>query len=379
MRLSIVSQVVGRILRLYGAMFLAPVLVALYYGERDDVGGFMLGGLLATVAGQIMVNASRESAEDLRRIEALAVVSSTWLLVAILGAIPYVWAGLGSVDAFFESMSGFTTTGATILSDFDRFGRGIMFWRSLTQWLGGMGVITLFVAVLPRIAVGVSALFFAEAPGPTDEKLTPHIRETAAYLWRFYAGLTLAAMILLTAAGMPGYDALCHAMTTLAAGGFSPNGQSIMGYQSAAVEWIICVFMFLAGANFALQYRVLLGRPRRLLDDDEFRGVRHDYRAGGELSHADALDLESGGRVRAGGNLSDPVDTDDDGVRKRRFRGVERSSEGRAVGSDVYRRLRGIGGRRPQGAAARARRPLHNDGAATHPSSARCVASQAAR
>ena len=271
MRLSIVSQVAGRILRLYGAMFLAPVLVALYYGERDDVGGFMLGGLLATVAGQIMVNASRESAEDLRRIEALAVVSSTWLLVAILGAIPYVWAGLGSVDAFFESMSGFTTTGATILSDFDRFGRGIMFWRSLTQWLGGMGVITLFVAVLPRIAVGVSALFFAEAPGPTDEKLTPHIRDTAAYLWRFYAGLTLAAMILLTVAGMPGYDALCHAMTTLAAGGFSPNAQSIMGYQSAAVEWIICVFMFLAGANFALQYRVLLGRPRRLLDDDEFR------------------------------------------------------------------------------------------------------------
>ena len=134
-----------------------------------------------------------------------------------------------------------------------------------------MGVITLFVAVLPRLAFGVRQLFFTEALDPTDEKLTPHIRQTAAYLWRLYAGLTLAELVALSVAGMPLYDAICHSMTTLAAGGFSPNPESIMGYQNAGVEWIICVFMFLAGANFALQYRALLGRPGTLIRDDEFK------------------------------------------------------------------------------------------------------------
>jgi len=168
-------------------------------------------------------------------------------------------------------MSGFTPTGATIFTDFSVFGRGVLFWRSLTQWLGGMGVITLFVAILPKLAMGVGRLFFAEAPGPTEEKLSPHVRKTAAVLWRLYAGLTLAEFLALSIAGMPLYDALCHAMTTLAAGGFSPHAQSIAGYDNAAVEWIICLFMFLAGANFALQYRALLGRPGVLVRDEEFR------------------------------------------------------------------------------------------------------------
>jgi trk system potassium uptake protein TrkH len=167
-------------------------------------------------------------------------------------------------------MSGFTTTGATIFTDFDAFGRGLLFWRSLTQWLGGMGVIALFVAILPRLAMGVGQLFFAEAPGPTDEKLTPKIGKTAAVLWRLYAGLTAAEFIALWIAGMSPYDAICHAMTTLAAGGFSPNPLSIAGYDSAAVEWIICGFMFLAGANFALQFRAL-SRPGLLVRNEEFR------------------------------------------------------------------------------------------------------------
>ena len=271
MRLSLVIRVSGRILRVLGVMFLAPVVVSLIYGEQEDVGGFVLAGAITVVLAQAMVRASRETAEDLRRIEALAVVSGTWFVVAQLGAIPYVWVGLSPIDALFESMSGFTTTGATILVDLGQLGRGILFWRSMSQWLGGMGVITLFVAVLPRLAFSVRQLFFTEAPGPTDEKLTPHIRQTAAYLWRLYAGLTLAELVALSVAGMPLYDAICHSMTTLAAGGFSPNPESIMGYQNAGVEWIICVFMFLAGANFALQYRALLGRPGTLIRDDEFK------------------------------------------------------------------------------------------------------------
>ena len=168
-------------------------------------------------------------------------------------------------------MPGFTTTGATVLVDFGQLDRATIFWRALTQWLGGMGVITLFVAMLPRLAFGVRQLFFTEAPGPTAQSLAPHVRETAAYLWRLYAGLTAAELIVLQAAGMPLFDAACHALTTLSAGGFSPNPQSIMGYQSPAIEWILCLFMFLAGANFALQYRVLLGRPGALLRDEEFR------------------------------------------------------------------------------------------------------------
>ena len=271
MRLINVVHVTGNILRLFGATFVVPIVVAALYREWTDIPGFVIGGVVSAGFGQILRVVSRDAGDDLRQIEALAVVAGAWLMLAGFGAVPYAWVGFDVVDALFESMSAITTTGATILTDFESPGRGLFFWRSMTQWLGGMGVITLVVAVLPRLAVGVRQLFTAEAPGPTEEKLAPQIRKTAAYLWRVYAGLTLAAFIALSVAGMPLYDALCHAMTTLSAGGFSPHGQSIMGYANPAVEWIICVFMFLAGANFALQYRVLLGRPGLLLRDDEFK------------------------------------------------------------------------------------------------------------
>ena len=298
MRLSIIFKVTGYILRVFGLMFLWPMAVAVYYGEWADIGGFALAGVLAAATGQAMWLSHPEREPDLRRIEALAVVAGTWLVVALLGSVPYLWVGLSPVDAMFESMSGFTTTGATIFTDFTVFGRGLLFWRSLTQWIGGMGVIALFVAVLPKLAMGVGRLFFAEAPGPTDQKLTPHIRQTAVVLWRLYAGLTLAEFLALSLAGMPYYDSLCHAMTTLAAGGFSPHSLSIAGYENAAVEWIICVFMFLAGANFALQYRALLGRPGLLFRDEEFRAYAtivvvaalcltgFVWRAGAEVSEA---------------------------------------------------------------------------------------------
>ena len=219
MRLSLVTHLIGSILWVFGATLVAPIAVALLYGERGDAVGFAYAGALAVLVGRLMSRRGGETDLDLRRIEALAVVAGTWLVVASIGAIPYVWVGMPLIDALFESMSGFTTTGATILTDFSAFGRGILFWRSLTQWLGGMGVITLFVAVLPRLAIGVRQLFFTEAPGPTEEKLTPHVRRTAAVLWRLYAGLTLAEFVALTIAGLSPYDAVCHAMTTLAAGG----------------------------------------------------------------------------------------------------------------------------------------------------------------
>lgn len=275
MRLPAVVHLIGVMVRLFGATLVAPLGVAAWYREWSDAAGFTVA-LFATVAvGALMRRAGGPEAaaasERLRRVEGFAVVSGTWLLIALFAALPYVWAGLGFIDALFESMSGLTTTGATVLTDFGAFGRGVFFWRALTHWLGGMGVIALFVAVLPRLAIGGRELFFAEASGPSDEKLTPQIRETALVLWRLYAALSGVETIALMLAGMSLYDAVCHSMATMAAGGFSPHPLSVAGYNAAAVDWIIIVFMFVAGANFALQYRALRGGGKTLAQDEELR------------------------------------------------------------------------------------------------------------
>jgi trk system potassium uptake protein TrkH len=260
---------------LFAATFLAPASVAALYGEWMDVGGFLLAGSGSFALGVVMRRAGgtavHAAGDRLRRIEGLAIVAFTWLLLAHLAAIPFVWAGLAAIDALFEAMSGLTTTGATVLTEFGAFGRGVFFWRALTQWLGGMGVIALFIAVLPRLAIGGRELFFAEAAGPTDEKLTPQLRQTALALWRLYAAITAAEVVALVLAGMPLFDAVCNAMATLAAGGFSPHPRSIEGYNSAAIDVIVTVFMFVAGANFALQYRTVRGSRRALVQDEELR------------------------------------------------------------------------------------------------------------
>jgi trk system potassium uptake protein len=271
MRLPVVVRFAGTLLRLFSVMFAAPALVAWLHGEHGDAVVFLLTGLGSGVVAQALILAGHDPDDDLRRLEALGVVSGTWLLVALAAAVPYLAAGIGVIDAFFEAMSGLTTTGATIIRDFGAYGRGLFFWRSMTQWLGGLGVIALFVAVLPRLSIAGRQLFFAEATGPTDEKLTPQIRKTAAALWTVYAGLTVLQVLALRLAGMDLYDSVCHAFTTLSAGGFSPHPESIAGYASPAVEWVVIVFMFLAGANFALYYRALRGERSVLPRDEEFR------------------------------------------------------------------------------------------------------------
>ncbi|HZI19376.1 MAG TPA: TrkH family potassium uptake protein [Pyrinomonadaceae bacterium] len=270
MRLTLLAHTTGVVLRLFGPLLVLPVVVELIYGSWRDTTGFVLAGAGAFAAGELLRRLHPGGA-DLTRTEGMAVVSLVWLAVAAFGAIPYLWAGLGVIDSLFESMSGFTTTGATVMRDFGLYSRGIFFWRSLTQWLGGMGVIALFVAVLPALAVAGRQLFFAEAPGPSEERLTPRIRQTAIALWSIYLGLTLLEILLLLLVGMPLYDSVCNSLATLAAGGFSPHPGSIGGYANPAAEWIIIAFMFLAGANFALQYSALWGRPMRLLRDEEFR------------------------------------------------------------------------------------------------------------
>lgn len=270
MRLRLVVHVVGLLVRGFSVTFVVPLLVDLWYGQLQDALGFLVGGLAALVLGEVARRQYRTGAEP-RRLEGLTVVASAWLVVSFFAAIPYLWNGLGLVDSLFESMSGLTTTGATIFTDFSAYGRGLYLWRSMTQWFGGMGVIALFIAVLPKLAIAGRQLFFAEAPGPEEERLTPRIRHTAIALWALYVGLTAAEIAMLTAAGMQPFDAVCNAFTTMAAGGFSPHPQSIGGYDNAAAEWVIIGFMFLAGANYSLQYRALRGRPGALFRDQEFR------------------------------------------------------------------------------------------------------------
>jgi trk system potassium uptake protein TrkH len=272
MRFAIVVSVTGTLVGLFSPALLAPAVVAALYREWADAGAF-LGVFAFTASVGLLMRRAGDAGdvERLRRVEGFVIVALAWLLIAHLAGIPYVWAGLGVVDALFESMSGLTTTGATVLTDFAVFGRGMFFWRSMTHWLGGLGVIALFIAVLPRLAIGGRDLFFAEAAGPTDEKLTPQLRQTAILLWQVYTVLTVAQVAALMLAGMSLFDAVCHSMATLAAGGFSPHPLSVAGYDDAAVNWIITVFMFAAGANFALQYRAVRGGRVALVQDEEFR------------------------------------------------------------------------------------------------------------
>ena len=276
MRFSLVVHVIGLLVRVFGLMFLVPLAVCLIYGESRDAIGFAVLTVVTGATGHLMRQAGGRAAEDamegMRRVEGLAIVSASWLMLAWFAAAPYMWAGLGPIDAMFESMSGLTTTGATVFRDFSAYGHGLFFWRGMTQWLGGMGVIALFVAVLPRLAIGGREIFFAEVSGPEDEKVSPQIRRTAAVLWRLYAVLTAMQAVALRLTGMSWYDSITHAFTTLAAGGFSPHPESLAGFRNPAAEWVIIVFMFLAGANFALQYRALARRDFSLVAaDEEFR------------------------------------------------------------------------------------------------------------
>jgi trk system potassium uptake protein TrkH len=273
LRLSLVVHVIGLIVRVFGLMFLAPLALALFDRDFHDARGFAVSLLITWVIGHLMRQAGGKSAEDamegMRRVEGLAAVSGAWLLIAWFAGIPYMWNGFSPIDAMFEAMSGLTTTGATVLREFSGYSRSLFLWRSLTNWLGGMGVIALFVAILPRLAIGGREIFFAEASGPDDEKVAPQIRRTAALLWRLYAALTLLQIIALVMTGMPLFDSVCNTFGTIAAAGFSPHPQSIAGYRNPAAEWVIIVFMFVAGANFALQYRALVRRDWQLFTNDE--------------------------------------------------------------------------------------------------------------
>jgi trk system potassium uptake protein TrkH len=268
-RLGIVLGVIGNLLRLFALLFAFPSAVGLYYGEVNAALQFALSGAICFAIG-IALSWRVEPPRVFRRSEAFGVVAGTWLLVAMAAAVPFVLDGMRPVDALFESMSGFTTTGATVLTDFGSHGNAFFFWRAFIQWLGGLGVIALFVVVLPRLGVAGRQLFFAEASGAAGEALSPQARKGAMKLWGLYGGMTVLLTGLLCWVGFGFFDALLHALTTMAAGGFSNNGASLMGFANPAAEWILIVFMTLAGASFTLQWRGYFRDPREFFRDQEF-------------------------------------------------------------------------------------------------------------
>ncbi|HNS09190.1 MAG TPA: TrkH family potassium uptake protein [Candidatus Ozemobacteraceae bacterium] len=271
-RYRIVISVIGLIVQGFSAVMIVPLLVAIMVGQNDSVFAILLCMLSGLLAGRIAWRAhSEQNFDDLNRIEGMAAVGFSWLAVALTGAIPYMCFGLGFFDSLFESMSGFTTTGATILYDFSILNSSMFFYRGYTQFLGGMGILVLFVAVLPHLAISGRQLFFAETSSASKEKLTPRISDTARHLWGWYFLLTVLQALILYYLGMPLIDSFANSFATMAAGGFSPNPQSIMGYQSTHMEWVIIFFMFLAGANFTLQVKAIRGNFASFLRNPELR------------------------------------------------------------------------------------------------------------
>ena len=251
---------------------LAPALCALLYGERADATSFLFSALITGLFGGLLIFLGRGSGEIYRR-EGILIVVGGWVLASVFGALPYLLTDTFShpIDALFESASGFTTTGASILTDIESCGRGVLFWRSFSQWLGGMGIIVLFVALLPELGPGARFLYRLEVPGPSAEALQPRIHETAGILWKIYLAFTVVETALLMVAGLDLYDALTHTFSTMSTGGFSPRDASVAAFASPMVDLIVIFFMICAGTNFSLYYRIRERGGWNLFRDAEFR------------------------------------------------------------------------------------------------------------
>ena len=274
MRISYIANALGLVMIYFGVVILTPIIIAIVYKDYYSIIPFLTASIISVFLGIIARQKTKnvKNFNDLKKREGLFIVVLTWIGISIITAIPYLFYNLSFINSVFEAVSGVTGTGSSILADFSLYPPAFFFWRSMSQWLGGLGIIVLFIAILPQFAVAGRQLFFAETPGPTEEKITPRIKHTAITLWTVYTFLTVLEVILLVLAGMPLFDAICNSFSTLACGGFSPNPQSIMGYNSALIDWIVLIFMFLAATNFALQYRVVISRKFSLFwHNEEFR------------------------------------------------------------------------------------------------------------
>lgn len=270
---KMISKIMGFLLFIEAGFLSLCTALSIFYKE-PDIAAFILSTLLTITVGIPLSYAGKDAERKLSRKDGYVVVTFAWIIFSIFGMLPYYISGYipDLTNAFFETMSGFSTTGASILDDIESLPHGLLFWRSMTQWIGGMGIVIFTIAVLPIFGVGGIQLFAAEATGPKFDKITPRIDVTAKWIWAIYIVLTITETLLLMLGGLSLFDSVCHAMSTTATGGFSTKQDSIAAFHSPYVEYVITIFMFLSGINFSLLYLLFLkGSIKRLLGDSEVR------------------------------------------------------------------------------------------------------------
>ncbi|WP_157473427.1 TrkH family potassium uptake protein [Eudoraea adriatica] len=263
----------GLLLLFNGGFMLVAALVSGIYDDGVTL-DITLAAIITLLLGILSMFYTRGHDKEVKRKEGYIIVTLGWIVMSASGILPYVFSGAipGITNAFFETISGYTTTGASILNDIESLPKGILFWRSLTHWIGGMGIIVLAIAILPLLGIGGMQLFSAEAPGPNADKLHPRITDTAKRLWLIYFGYTAAETLLLSVAGMSFFDAINHSMATLSTGGFSTKNASLAYWNNRPlIQYIVIFFMFLAGSNFVLSYFAFKGKIQRVLRDEEFK------------------------------------------------------------------------------------------------------------
>ena len=280
MNLKTILNILAAMLVLTGLTMIVPAMIAWGYSE-PDLAGHLKSSAICVLVGLPIWFFTRKN-RSLNSKDGFAIVTLAWILVALAGAQPFYLTGAipNFTNAWFESMSGVTTTGASIIGNIqtlpnlvngiESLPHGVLFWRSFIQWIGGMGIIVFTIAILPLLGVGGVQLFKAEVPGPVANKIRPRVKETAKILWMVYVGLTVLETILLGITGMPWFDAVCHALTTMPTGGFSTQNASIAAYGNPVIHYIIILFMFIAGVNFALHFRALSGNMKGYFKDLEF-------------------------------------------------------------------------------------------------------------
>ncbi len=273
MRWSYISRIIGILISVLGLSMIAPLLIAVYYNE--SLSPFSWAICLTLIAGILFLVLSRKLSDEdfINQKEGMTAVALAWAGIGLFGALPFYFSPdfATFTDALFESVSGFSTTGSSVMTNIEAASLSLLFWRSLIQWLGGMGIIVLSLAILPFLGVGGIQLYKAEVPSPVPDKLTPRLSDSAKILWMVYAGLTLIEIVLLLVGGMSLYEATCHALTTLPTGGFSTKNASLAHYNSGYFDTIVFIFMVLAGINFSLHYQMLRGKPLAFWNDTECR------------------------------------------------------------------------------------------------------------
>ena len=267
-----VFRTMGALLLIEAVFMTMALFVSLWYGEADS-GVFLLSTIITLLAGVIGLLVGRRAESRMGEREGYVIVAMVWVVFSAFGLLPYYLSGQvpSLTDAWFESMSGFTTTGATIIPDLEVITHGLLFWRSLTQWIGGMGIIVLSIAILPIFGLNGMQLYAAEVSGLTYEKVSPRIADTAKMMWSIYVLLTVTEVVALWLCGMNVFDAVCHSFSTIATGGFSTHNNSLEYYDSAAIHYTVTFFMFISGINFVMLIYLLRGKTRYFFKDEELR------------------------------------------------------------------------------------------------------------